>query len=58
MLAKMKNLVVEEEGQGLSEYGLILAGVVVVAVAAVALLTDGLKDLFGDLKTKLTNTTV
>ena len=35
MLAKMKNLVVEEKGQGLSEYGLILAGVVVVAGDAV-----------------------
>ena len=34
MLAKMKNLVVEEKGQGLSEYGLILGGVVVVAVVS------------------------
>jgi pilus assembly protein Flp/PilA len=46
MLQKFKNLVVEEEGQGLSEYGLILAGVVVVAVAAVGLLTGSLEDLF------------
>lgn len=53
MLEKMKNLVVEEEGQGLSEYGLILAGVVLVAVAAVALLTNGLTDLFTKIKGKL-----
>ncbi|MCH6267632.1 Flp family type IVb pilin [Neobacillus citreus] len=53
MLQKMKNLVVEEEGQGLSEYGLILAGVVVVAVAAVGVLTGALGDLFDKLKEKL-----
>ncbi|WP_139311271.1 Flp family type IVb pilin [Bacillus sp. MRMR6] len=47
MLAKMKNLVVEEDGQGLSEYGLILAGVVVVAAAAVVTLTGALDTLWG-----------
>ena len=46
MLAKMKNLVVEEKGQGLSEYGLILGGVVVVAVLAVGLFSDSLTGLF------------
>jgi pilus assembly protein Flp/PilA len=53
VLKKMKNLVVEEEGQGLSEYGLILAGVVVVAVSATALLTGSITTLFGKLKAKL-----
>jgi pilus assembly protein Flp/PilA len=53
MLQKLKNLVVEEEGQGLSEYGLILAGVVVVAVSAVALLTGSITTLFGKLKAAL-----
>jgi pilus assembly protein Flp/PilA len=53
MLKKLKNLVVEEEGQGLSEYGLILAGVVVVAIAATATLTGALDDLFDRLKAKL-----
>ena len=53
MLQKMKNLVVEEKGQGLSEYGLILAGVVVVAVSAVTLLTGALDGLFTKLKGKL-----
>jgi pilus assembly protein Flp/PilA len=49
----MKNLVLEEEGQGLSEYGLILAGVVVVAVSATALLTGSITTLFGKLETAL-----
>ncbi|MEI2664712.1 Flp family type IVb pilin [Rossellomorea sp. LJF3] len=42
----MKQLVMEEEGQGLSEYGMILGGVVVVAAAAVALLGPELRTLF------------
>ncbi|MEW9051416.1 MAG: Flp family type IVb pilin [Neobacillus sp.] len=53
MLEKMKNLVVEEEGQGLSEYGLILAGIVIVAVAAVGVLSGALTTLFNELKAKL-----
>lgn len=38
MLNKIKNLVVEEEGQGMAEYGLILAGVAVLAIGAFKLL--------------------
>ncbi len=33
MLKKMEQFVREEEGQGMAEYGLILAGVAVVAAA-------------------------
>lgn len=46
MLEKMKNLVVEEEGQGLSEYGLLIAGVVIVVGVAIALLQTELETLF------------
>lgn len=46
MLNKIKNLVVAEEGQGLSEYGLLLAGIVVVVIAAVAVLNQGLSEFF------------
>ncbi|CAH2714470.1 hypothetical protein BACCIP111895_01633 [Neobacillus rhizosphaerae] len=53
MLEKMKNLLVEEEGQGLSEYGLILAGVVVIAVAAVVTLSDSLETLWTKISTAL-----
>lgn len=55
MLAKIKNLVVEEEGQGLSEYGLLLAGIVVVVAAAVTALTTGFGDLFSDIEKLLTD---
>lgn len=34
MLERMKGLLLEEEGQGMAEYGLILAGVAVLALAA------------------------
>lgn len=54
MLKMVKNLVVEEEGQGLTEYGLVLAGVVVIVVAAVALLKTQISSLFTDLITKPT----
>ena len=55
MVEKMKNLVVEEEGQGLSEYGLLLAGVVAAVVAAVLVLKPQLSALFTSLidKTKV-----
>ena len=46
MVNKMKQLVMEEEGQGLSEYGLVLAGVVTVVAAAIILLKDEITGLF------------
>lgn len=46
MLKKIKNLVVQEKGQGLSEYGLVLAGVVTIVAAAVLLLQDEITTLF------------
>jgi pilus assembly protein Flp/PilA len=53
MLQKIKNLVVEEEGQGLSEYGLILAGIVAVAVLAVTTLSGALNGLMGKIAAAL-----
>jgi pilus assembly protein Flp/PilA len=38
MMEQMKRLMVEEEGQGMAEYGLILAGVAIVAMAAFTVL--------------------
>jgi pilus assembly protein Flp/PilA len=53
MLKKMKNLVVEEEGQALSEYGLIIGLVAAVIVVAIAALRVGIVDLFNNIKDKL-----
>lgn len=49
MVNKLKQLVVEEEGQGLSEYGLVLAGIVVVAVAVVASLSGAITTKFNEI---------
>ena len=43
----------DEEGQGLAEYGLILALVAVVAIAALGLLGDGIIATLEDITTAL-----
>ena len=48
----MKSLFLNEEGQGMVEYGLIIALVAVVVIAAIALLGNGVKNTF----TNVTNT--
>jgi pilus assembly protein Flp/PilA len=46
VLAKLKQLVVEENGQGMAEYGLILALIAVVVVVALGPLGQKIKDVF------------
>lgn len=53
MLNKIKSLVVEEKGQGMTEYGLLLAVIVVVVVAALAIFNKQLTDLFTKIFTKI-----
>jgi pilus assembly protein Flp/PilA len=48
----MKKFLMNEEGQGMVEYGLIIALVAVVVIAAIALLGNGVKNTF----TNITNT--
>jgi len=48
----MKRLFLNEEGQGMVEYGLIIALVAVVVIAAIALLGNGVNNTF----TNVTNT--
>lgn len=56
MLKKMKSLFVEEQGQGMTEYGLIL-GLVALAVVAVLITMGGkIKDVFTKANDKLTVT--
>ncbi len=43
----------EEEGQGMAEYGLILAGVAVVAIAAFTTLGDKVKALINEVAKEL-----
>ncbi len=55
MKSLFMNFLREEEGQGMAEYGLILAAVAVVAVAAFVLLEGKITDLLTDVGNKLDN---
>lgn len=48
MLNKLKGLVVEEQGQGMTEYGLVLGLIAVAAVGALALLRDEIVDMYDE----------
>lgn len=56
MLEKMKNLVVEEEGQALTEYGLIIALIAVLLIATLLLLKDELIKVFTNITNGLKGT--
>lgn len=54
MKEMFKSLLSDESGQGMAEYGLILALVAVVVVGALTLLGNGISDKFDEVKGKLT----
>lgn len=54
MINVFKKLMVEETGQGMAEYGLILALVAVVVVAALTTLGTGISDKLEEVNGKLT----
>jgi pilus assembly protein Flp/PilA len=53
---KVKNFFKEEEAQGLTEYGLVLALIVVIVIGAVAMLGDGITAKFTAIKDSLMGT--
>lgn len=53
MMEKLRQLVTEEEGQGMAEYGLILALIAVVAMVALGDLGGNVKAVFEKVKEKL-----
>jgi pilus assembly protein Flp/PilA len=53
MLDMFKRLIKEEEGQGMAEYGLILALVSVAVIAALGLIATSLKSKFNAVSTTL-----
>lgn len=55
MMEKLKQLVSEEEGQGMTEYGLVLGLIAVAAVAALALLRDQIVAMFDGVVDMVTN---
>jgi pilus assembly protein Flp/PilA len=56
MLEQMKRLVVEEEGQAMTEYGLIIGLVAIVVIVALTAMGGQLKTLFNEITTTLSNT--
>jgi pilus assembly protein Flp/PilA len=52
----LKKLVKEEEGQALTEYGLIIGLIAVVCIAAITLLGGKVRDLFTKVANNLTTT--
>ncbi|WP_066387120.1 Flp family type IVb pilin [Neobacillus mesonae] len=55
MFKKMKDLVVKEEGQAMTEYGLIIALIAVVVMGTIATLGTNLNTKFQEIVTKLTS---
>jgi len=53
VLAKLKQLVIEEQGQGMVEYGLILALIAIVVIVALTDIGENIKDVFEDIGGKL-----
>ena len=47
MKAKLMGLLKDEEGQGMVEYGLIIAVVAIAAIVALGLMSDEISVLFG-----------
>ncbi|MCI2257072.1 Flp family type IVb pilin [Domibacillus sp. PGB-M46] len=56
MLELMKGLLIEEEGQGMTEYGLILGLIAIAAVAALGFLSDDIRATFEDIADQLPGT--
>lgn len=52
----IKRLVVEEEGQGMAEYGLILALVAIVVIAGLTFLGPKIKEKFDAVGNAMNNT--
>jgi pilus assembly protein Flp/PilA len=53
MLELLRRLIAEEEGQGMAEYGLILALIAVVAIAGLLILGPKIRDKFVDVSNNL-----
>lgn len=51
----LKRIWTEESGQGMAEYGLILALVAVVLIASLGILSGGIKNIFEGVGNKLQN---
>jgi pilus assembly protein Flp/PilA len=55
MMKKLKGLLVEEKGQGMTEYGLVLGVIAVGVVALLATLRDEIMTMFNEVINNVTN---
>jgi pilus assembly protein Flp/PilA len=55
MVNKLKGLVVEENGQGMTEYGLVLGLIAIAAVGALVLLRDEIVEMFDNVANMVQN---
>ncbi|WP_409252345.1 Flp family type IVb pilin [Bacillus sp. SCS-153A] len=54
MMDKLKGLVTEEQGQGMTEYGLVLGIIAIAVVASLGLLRTQIVDMFDKVVTTVT----
>ncbi|SFA79391.1 MULTISPECIES: Flp family type IVb pilin [unclassified Bacillus (in: firmicutes)] len=54
MMKKMQSLFTEEQGQGMTEYGLVLGIIAVAVVGALAVLRTEVLEMFESVKTAVT----
>ena len=52
----LNRIIKDEEGQGMVEYGLIIAGIALVVIAAIWLLGPKISDMFSNINNKVSNT--
>jgi pilus assembly protein Flp/PilA len=57
MLNKIKNLIADEKGQGMTEYGLVLGVIGIGAIVALVALRDQISTLLQNIKTKIFDNT-
>lgn len=55
MMNKMKALLMEEQGQGMTEYGLVLGIIAVAVVGALAVLRTEILEMFESVKSAVIN---
>lgn len=55
MMNKLKGLVVEEQGQGMTEYGLVLGIIAVAVVGVLATLRTEILEMFKSVSESVTN---
>lgn len=56
LMVKFQNMIRNEKGQGMVEYGLIIGLVAIVLILALGALSGGLKGIFNDITTAVGGT--